>query len=117
MDTPRENFESAFSTHLGSIVQDCNCGRTFYRDDENEGWEEGELERLHTNPKATPLCYSIGSLSLEGREYVLDCDCWHKRVDSVMAFLDNHSYQIAEWFKLERERKTQIAKDAVEITL
>ncbi len=118
MDTPRENFESAFSTRTSGIVRDCYCGRTFFNDDEAAGsLDEGELERLRANPKATPLCYSVGSIELEGREYILDCDCWHKRVDSVMAFLNNHSYQIAEWFKLERERKTQIAKDAVEITL
>ncbi len=117
METPRENFESAFSTHSGGIVRDCRCGRTFYRDDENEGWDEGELERLRANPKATPLCHSIGSLVPEGREYVYNCDCWHKRVDSVMAFLDNHDQQIAEWFKLEKERKTKLAKDAVVITL
>lgn len=100
----------AFDSHCSGCRRECVCGRVFW-DNYNSGytWEDGELEELEKNPKATPIGHSIGVVIFEGREYVMDCDCWHKRAEQIMGFIDYHAVEIAKYLTLEKERKQEAA--------
>ena len=107
-----ENFERAFSSGCSGCVRDCHCGRTFFDGANSYDWEEGELEGLRKNKKATALPYSVGTIVLEGKEFVMDCDCWHKRAETVMDWIDRHGHSIAEFLSLEKKTKERIAEDS-----
>lgn len=107
-----ENFERAFSAGTGGCRRTCDCGREFYNGDGGWTWDEGELEALAKNANATPLPYTVGDISFEGKEYVNACDCWHKRAAMIMGFLDGHSHKIADYLSLEKKRLQRIAENA-----
>lgn len=101
-----ESFERAFSSRTSGCVRDCNCGRVFY-DAHNEGysWEVGEYEKLDADPKATGLDYAVSVLYFEGRDYVVDCDCWHQRAIRLISFIRGHDEAIAAFLTEEKKRK------------
>ncbi len=108
-----ESFERGFDPGVSGCRAMCECGRVFW-DSYNRGydWEDGEienLERLTAEGKATALDYGVGYVSFEGRQFVNGCTCWHERARRVIAFLTNHDSEIAEFLKLERERKMAAA--------
>lgn len=107
-----ENFELAFRAGTSGCRRRCECGVEYYDTCNHYDWEEGELERLEADKTSVPLDYSPGDIRFEGCEYVDACSCWHKRAERIMAFLDGHSHQIAEWLTLEKRRKQDIADDA-----
>ncbi len=115
MKTKIEVFEQAFSDGVGSCRAACACGKEFYQEGPYS-WEKGELEGLKARG-ATLLEWAASFMSFEGRTFVMDCDCWKPRAQQVMGFLDGHARKIAEYFKLEKVRKTEIAQDAVEVDL
>ena len=88
------------------------CGREFFDDHNSYDWEEGELEKLRLDPKATAVDYSVGTICFEGREYVMDCDCWHERARKIKAWLDGHDHRIAEYLTLEKQRLQAAADNA-----
>lgn len=105
MSHKMENFERAFSDHTSGCRRQCNCGKTYF--DAHNGcydWEEGELEALESGA-GIPLEHSVGDISFEGRTYVDGCDCWHPRAKQIMAFIDQHAREIAEYLTLEKARK------------
>jgi hypothetical protein len=106
------NFERAFSGGTAGCVRRCECGKQYYDGVQSYDWEEGELEKLQADPKARHLEYAPGDVVFEGCSYVDACDCWHKRADKIMGFLDAHAHQIAEYLTLEKKRKQSIADDA-----
>lgn len=55
----RELFERAFSAHASSCRRTCKCGKEFYDAVNSYSWEDGELERLEEDPKATALPYAV----------------------------------------------------------
>lgn len=114
MSTPPdlETFERAFTSHCAGCLRQCECGRQFYDADNIYSWEEGELEKLLADPKAVALEYAVETMSLEGREYVLDCSCWHERAKHIKGFIDSHARSIAEYLKLEKERKQRLADES-----
>jgi hypothetical protein len=107
-----DQFEKAFDMHISGPVAECNCGRIFW-DSYNSGydWSEGEKERLSENPKATAVPYGVQRISLEGRYYCSDCDCWHERARRIEDWLRDNQEQIAEWFKLEKRRREKAAAE------
>jgi hypothetical protein len=111
-----ENFERAFRMGTAGCRRTCNCGKEYF-DNANGGysWEEGELERLLASKTAVALGYAPGDMMFEGREYVDACDCWHKRAEQIMGFLDGHAQKIAEYLTLEKKRKQAIADHAPEV--
>ena len=116
MDDKLKIFEDAFYDHGGGIVRTCECGVTHYNDSSDAyGWEDGELDKLHADPKAVPLDRDAFEMSFEGRRYVTQCQCWHERAKMIMRFLDSHGHSIAIYFRLEKERKTKEAEDSPEI--
>lgn len=105
-----ENFERAFSTRSAGCVRDCACGRVFYNPNGGWTWEDGEVEALAANPKATALEWACGEVEFEGATYAADCDCWHQRAVKVATWIISHAAEIAEFLSLERERKTNEAE-------
>ena len=109
-DMNQKNFEKAFNNHMGSCWATCVCGREFYNHPGGWDWEDGELEKLENDPKATNLDWSVGFVEFEGCLYVVDCDCWEERAKLVMGFIDSHAHQIAEYLALEKQRKLKDAE-------
>lgn len=108
-----ENFTEAFSDHSGGCRRTCECGKEYW-DTYNSGysWEDGEIEGLEKNPDAVGLPHSVSTLSFEGREYVMDCTCFHDRASRIMNWIDTHAAQIANYLNLEKKRKQAIADAA-----
>jgi hypothetical protein len=105
LNDPRlETFREAFSPPLGSCRATCHCGHEFWNE---AGWdfEEGEVEKLKADRKATELAYAVSYVEFEGRTYVGDCTCWHVRALRIVNFLESHGHSIAEWFRREKDRR------------
>ena len=100
-----ENFTTAFHTGTAGAVRTCQCGITYYNSDSMWDFAEGEIQELEKDPKAISLDYSVETVSFEGKEYVLSCDCWHERAEQIMIFIDSHMQGIAKYFKQEKQRK------------
>lgn len=109
MSEKLENFERAFSGHSAGCRRRCDCGRQYYDGVQGYDWEEGELEALEADSEAVRLEYAPGDLMFEGAQYVDACDCWHKRAEQIMRFIDGHAVQIAEYLTLEKKRKQATA--------
>ena len=105
-----ENFERAFSDSTASCRWTCECGVTFFDGCQSYDWEDGELDKLRADPKAKQVDYAPGSISFEGRQYVDACDCWHKRALQIIRFIDGHAERIANYLRLEKERKQRDAE-------
>lgn len=105
-----ENFERAFRDGSGGCRRTCECGKTYFHDDDGGyDWEEGEIEQLRKDKNATALDYCPSDISFEGKQYVDACPCWHERAKQIMRFLDSHGHKIADYFRLEKERKQEEA--------
>jgi hypothetical protein len=105
-----EDFERAFSSGCGGCRRTCHCGREYY-DFENEGygWEEGELEELNKRADEEPgkvrgLPYSVGTMIVDGSEFVMGCDECAERLTRYERFIWNHRRQIIEYLKRKCER-------------
>lgn len=64
----------------GSITDTCEfCGRTFFEDDENRDWAEGEFEKLkERNGREPDKCVAIDQIrtgTLAGKRGVVGCPC------------------------------------------
>lgn len=105
MNDQLENFSRAFSSGSGGCVRTCECGRVFYDTQPGYTWEDGEFEALTANKNATALDYSVGTLCFEGKEYCMDCDCWHPRARRIIEWIESHGQSIAEFLTLEKKRK------------
>ena len=101
----KQSFEKAFDPGRGSSVAACECGKVFYNSNGGWDWEDGELEKLHEDPTAVDLDWSVGYVCFEGSHYVSDCKCWTERAEKIMAFLDGHEISIANYLNLEKQRK------------
>lgn len=110
-----ENFERAFDDHSGSCRRTCACGVEYFDAVQSYSWEDGELEKLRSDPNAKGLEYAVSFVEFEGQSFVIDCKCWHPRAKRVIRFLESHAHQIKEFFSLEKKRKIAEAEDAAEI--
>jgi hypothetical protein len=107
-----ETFERAFADSTAGCVRECDCGRVFYDGYNSYDWEEGEKERLKADKSATRVEYSVGDISFDGGQYVDACDCWHKKAESLMAWLDSHAHKCAKYLNLEKKRLQRLADRA-----
>lgn len=107
-----ENFSRAFASGVGGCRRTCECGKEYYDADNSYSWEEGELEALEADDNAARLSYTVSTVIFEGKEFVIDCDCWHKRAEIIMGFVFSHGRQIIDMLVLEKKRLQQIADDA-----
>ena len=103
-----EIFEEAFRDHCTGSRRECDCGKMFYNSNGGWDWEDGELEALEKSNTATDLDYSVGTLTFEGKEYCLDCSCWHKRALMIFRFVMTHNSPIVELFRAVK--KYELAK-------
>lgn len=110
-----ENFERAFSDSCGGCRRECECGRVLYNPEGGWDWEEGELEELEKS-KATSVEWTVQTLSMEGCEYCLDCDCWHDRAAKFISLIERYGPQIAKFLTLERKRKLVEAEASPVVT-
>lgn len=68
-------------TSSGSLVQDCDCGRTHFADGTWGDWEPGELETLRSKAETMPknfIEHDGGSVHwgmFDGRIVVMGCEC------------------------------------------
>lgn len=111
-----ESFADAFDERIGAMQLSCPCGKTYYDAANSYDWGDGELESLEKDEEAIPLDGSVSAVSFEGMMYVQDCKCWHPRAEKIMAFLDNHHFAIAQYFKNEKARITKLATEFPEIS-
>lgn len=81
----------------------------FYNSDGGWDFDEGELDKLHADPNAKDLDYAVPFVEFEGTVYVADCTCWHERAERILAFLDDHAIQVANYLMAERQRKIKEA--------
>lgn len=106
-----ENFIRAFHSGGGGCRRQCECGREFYNSDGGWTWNEGELERLEASA-ATDLDHTVETLVVEGREYCIDCTCWHVRASHLARWISNHGRGIAHFLTLEKRRLEEKAANA-----
>lgn len=116
-NTQLENFGVAFSMGIGSSRATCACGREFFNSNGDWSFEDNELNKLIADLNATDLDYSVGYIYFAGKVYVVDCDCWQKTAEQVMAFITGYSHQIAEFLKLEKQRKLNEANRMPEVEI
>jgi len=107
-----ENFRRAFASGTSGCVRECHCGCVFYSSEPGYTWDEGEYEALEANPKTIALQWSVSDLSFEGKDFVMDCKCWHPRAARLIRFIDAHGREIADFLSREKERLTRIAAQA-----
>lgn len=110
----RESFERAFSLGISGSRGQCNCGKEFYDAANRWDWDAGEVEGLDQRG-ATSVHHSVSYVRIEGRQYVADCQCWAERGAKVVAFLENHQLEIANFLNLEKARKTAEANARPEV--
>ncbi len=102
-----ESFKEAFHTGYGGARRECECGITFYNSCGGWDWEEEELDTLGADKGARDIDCTVSEVEFEGKSYVYQCDCWHKRAEQIMKFIDNHSHGIAQYLRLEKLRAQQ----------
>ena len=106
-----EIFEEAFRDKgFTGSRRDCACGNIFYNSEGGWDWEDGELEGLDQNIKATDVDYSVGTITFEGKEYCLDCTCWHKRALMIFVFLLAHNSSIVALFRAVKKHELERAE-------
>jgi hypothetical protein len=99
------NFITAFNSGVGSAIQTCQYGKTYFSSDGGFDWEEGQLERLQVHDDTIDTgIYAVEYLEFERSLYVIDCNCWHDRAEKIMAFLDFHAEKIGRYYQEERRR-------------
>lgn len=109
------NFESAFGTPGAGCRRECHCGRWFFDYHNQWDWSEGELEGFQSDPKATGLGHAVSTLMFEGREYVTDCDCWHKRASRIIEWLHENFNEVAAFMNAERSDRIAAAQSLIQV--
>jgi hypothetical protein len=99
---PSERFEDAFDDGVGWSRVTCQCGQTYYNSDGGWDWEDGELEALRKDPKATDVDYSVSEMTVNGKTYVTGCPCTAELV-RVENFIRAYRYKIAAYLKAVAE--------------
>ena len=100
-----ETFKKAFRANHSGFSGECVCGREFFHPD-HASWdfEDREIEYLESE-NATMLDHAVDYVEIDGTDYVLECDCWHKKAERLMYFLNRYDVQVAKYLNGERARK------------
>ena len=109
-----EIFEEAFRDMVAGSQRECDCGKIFYNSNGGWDWEDGELEALEKSKSATDLDYSVGTITFEGNEYCLDCNCWHKRAVKIFGFLMSHNSPVVALFRAVKKHELARAESIKE---
>jgi len=100
-----KTFIEAFRANHSGFIGDCNCGRTYYNPESCWDYDDNEIAHYKEDSNCTELLHSVQYVEFDRREYVIDCDCWHDKVNRFMSVIDEHDRQIAIYLNKERERK------------
>lgn len=109
----RRNFENAFDSRSSGCRGLCACGVEYYDVVNQWDWDEGEFDSLVADPSTKPVDHAVGYVLFGGGQYVNACDCWIEEAERVVKFLENHSEQITEYLKLEKNRRLYEASQIV----
>ena len=97
-------FKKAFRTNISSARAECNCGAEFHHPDRMKwDFEDEEIQFLQNH--STELDAPVTYLEFDNREYVTECDCWHKKAERLMNFLEAYNVGIAKYLNDERARR------------
>lgn len=114
--SPSETFERVFSSGCSGCVRECVCGTTFFDASTcgNYDWEDGEFETLVARSELEPdKCigqdHSVGTIILEGREYVIGCP-YCSRPGAVEAWIINNAERIADYLNRRAEETAKHAE-------
>lgn len=109
-----ELFERGFAENSSGCIRECECGRVTFNPSGGWTWEKGELEELFAKQDADPDKYrsvnhSVGSMTIDDKEYVLGCPCNAGR--QTEDFIIKHARQVAKYLNaraeaLERHART-----------
>jgi len=111
--TEMEIFERAFASGGSGCRHTCDCGREFYDCYNSYDWEEGELEALEMDKAAEGHDYSVSTVYITGKEYCVDCDCWHDNAKAILSWMDANKYAFVKYLQLVREEKQKAFQNAV----
>ena len=114
-----DNFKRAFGARSSGCRELCHCGVQYYDSSYDGGWtwEDGELEALEEDEEAIGVEWAVQLIRFEGRDYVMDCDCWRDRARRIMGFLDSHIFQVAKYINREKKRLLDEAKMMPDVDL
>lgn len=107
-----KQFESGFATRTSGAVRTCLCGRVFYNPSGGWDWEDGELDSLEADPKATGVDWACGEVRINGKTYARDCDCWHEQGRKILEFVLRYDEEIADFLNQVKAAKTAAADRA-----
>ena len=115
-----EEFIEAFRDGIGTIRATCElCGR-FYIAARNNHYEEGEYDEFLKKAEKEPLKYIVDSASdgfslgsIEGKQFVIDCECLPETLGKFEAWIWNHGEKIAEYLKKRGDRELKAAQAKV----
>jgi hypothetical protein len=88
-----DSFKEAFSARTSTMWTICACGEEFGEDDSNM-----LISRWY------------GLIEFEGKTYVEDCACWHKRAEMLIGWMNSHKQEIAKYLNAEKKRLTEFAE-------
>lgn len=119
-----DEFYSSFMT-AGSVLIDCDCGRTHVATDGLPCLEEEEIESIKKLKEKYPDkviewdCDSISWTWIQGKQIVFDCPC---KIDKIfMNVILEHRTQIMDFFKRvnkikqkQLEAETELLQSAIQ---
>ena len=114
-----DNFRRAFGANSSGCRDTCHCGKEYYDRSYDGGWtwDDGEYENLEDDPEAIGVDWAVQMIRFEGRDYVMDCDCWRERAKRIMGFMDSHIFQVAKYINREKKRLLDEAKMMPDVDL
>lgn len=105
------SFTKGFSSCMSGARRICECGKEFYNPGGDWDWYDGELEAL-LKSDATATEYSVGTVIIDGKEFVMDCECWKEKAGKIINWIDQNAECIAQYLDAEKARKEAAAESA-----
>ncbi len=95
-------FAEVFDSHSSGIVRTCHCGRTFFDQTDECGWEEGELEDLLEKSARYPNQYipidnTVWCMKIDNIEIVYGCEC--ETAKKYENFIRNNAKKLSEYLR------------------
>ena len=109
-------FVEALDSHVSGYVRVFESGKTYFDGYNNwDDWYSGELEGLKKDANDYPDRYiavdgSVGTISIDGKEIVIGCDCGRARVyeDFIIAHAEQLARYLNKYDKNLEERADKI---------
>ena len=114
--SPSEDFLLACEhvTGSGGCRRNCSCGITTYNPDGTWDWEEGELEALRKDKNAIEVDYSVPSVEIDGKEFVVGCPC--NGLYKYEGFIWANRELIVQYLRLRAKTMNKMAEKEINLT-